>query len=585
MLLSYEDETPLLVVNIVTHLKKFVKTNFNLLFLKKYIFYAYFIDFIHQKMCNIIKGDGLNMKNIKKLICLLVMTAIIAPSAAFAEESYKVYIPNDEISMFADTDTVLTDNEKEAAKDMIASLQNFETTFDISEYNVLSGNAQNFFQSFFSLLQNEHPEIFYLENISLGTNNQNILTFTYSMTDDEIKENQKLIDNECKKIVSTIPKDASDFEKTLIVHDYITSHYEYDTSYQIRTLPDTVKEKKCVCQGYSYLFMHIMNNYLNIECTSVPSIECNHMWNKIKIDGKWYNVDVTADDPTPNMSTYTNHSSFLLSDEDIKTVSPSLHSVWNDTQWDGTPAITAESDDYNDSVVRSASNVAVMDGKIYCFDSDNNLCTLDAENNTLTPVYTASTDYIWFVYGNHYPCYKLSYSAIVTYNNKLYFNSPNKVFEFDPATNTATEIYEYTDEPDVSETYLYGLAVKGTKLCAEYSTNPNSGVNELITIINDPTISYSSNITKNDNGTYTISVTPNIETDDTPILYVAEYDENHILKHISPYECTEPVSVNVDDESKSLTAFVWSENKQPLAKTTSIDCSDASDTPTDNIIE
>ena len=331
--------------------------------------------------------------------------------------------------------------------------------------------------------------------------------------------------------------------------------------------------------------MHIMNNYLNIECTSVPSIECNHMWNKIKIDGKWYNVDVTADDPTPNMSTYTNHSSFLLSDEDIKTVSPSLHSVWNDTQWDGTPAITAESDDYNDSVVRSASNVAVMDGKIYCFDSDNNLCTLDAENNTLTPVYTASTDYIWFVYGNHYPCYKLSYSAIVTYNNKLYFNSPNKVFEFDPATNTATEIYEYTDEPDVSETYLYGLAVKGTKLCAEYSTNPNSGVNELITIINDPTISYSSNITKNDNGTYTNSVTPNIETDDTPILYVAEYDENHILKHISPYECTEPVSVNVDDESKSLTAFVWSENKQPLAKTTSIDCSDASDTPTDNIIE
>ena len=31
VLLSYEDETPLLVVNIVTHLKKFVKTNFNLI--------------------------------------------------------------------------------------------------------------------------------------------------------------------------------------------------------------------------------------------------------------------------------------------------------------------------------------------------------------------------------------------------------------------------------------------------------------------------------------------------------------------------------------------------------------------------
>ena len=85
-----------------------------------------------------------------------------------------------------------------------------------------------------------------------------------------------------------------------------------------------------------------------------------------------------------------------------------------------------------------------------------------------------------------------------------------------------------------------------------------------------------------------LTITPTDGTIDkiaTSKLYVAEYDENHILKHISPYECTEPVSVNVDDESKSLTAFVWSENKQPLAKTTSIDCSDASDTPTDNIIE
>lgn len=590
----------MLVVNIVTHLKKFVKTNFNLLFLKKYIFYAYFIDFIHQKMYNIIKGDGLNMKNIKKLICLLVMTAIIAPSAAFAEESYKVYIPNDEISMFADTDTVLTDNEKEAAKDMIASLQNFETTFDISEYNVLSGNAQNFFQSFFSLLQNEHPEIFYLENISLGTNNQNILTFTYSMTDDEIKENQKLIDNECKKIVSTIPKDASDFEKTLIVHDYITSHYEYDTSYTIRTLYDTVKEKKCVCQGYSYLFMHIMNNYLNIECTSVPSDICRHMWNKVKIDDKWYNVDLTADDPVPNMSSFSNHQYFLLSDSELKSVSEAsvkeanegvyiedqdIHRTWNNSQWDGTAAITSENDDYKDSVVRSASNVVVMDGKIYCFDSDNNLCTLDAENNILTPVYTDSANYIWFVYGSHDPYYTSKYSTVVAYNNKLYFNSPNKVFEFDTKTNTAKEVYEYTDEPNVSETYLYGLTVKDDELYTEYSTNIRYGADKLIKIINNPTKTYSSNITKNENGTYTISVTPNIETDDTPILYVAEYDENHILKHISPYEYTEPVSVNVDNESKSLTAFVWSKNKQPLAKTTSIDCSDASDTTTDNIIE
>ena len=186
-------------------------------------------------------------------------------------------------------------------------------------------------------------------------------------------------------------------------------------------------------------------------------------------------------------------NTFLLSDSELKSVSEAsvkeanegvyiedqdIHRTWNNSQWDGTAAITSENDDYKDSVVRSASNVVVMDGKIYCFDSDNNLCTLDAENNILTPVYTDSANYIWFVYGSHDPYYTSKYSTVVAYNNKLYFNSPNKVFEFDTKTNTAKEVYEYTDEPNVSETYLYGLTVKDDELYTEYSTNIRYGADK-----------------------------------------------------------------------------------------------------------
>ncbi len=56
------------------------------------------------------------------------------------------------------------------------------------------------------------------------------------MEKDEIKEAQKLIDDECDKISASVPTDATDVEKVLFVHDYITSHYEYDTTYQNRTL-------------------------------------------------------------------------------------------------------------------------------------------------------------------------------------------------------------------------------------------------------------------------------------------------------------------------------------------------------------
>ena len=65
----------------------------------------------------------------------------------------------------------------------------------------------------------------------------------------------------------------------------------------------------------------------------------------------------------------------------------------------------------------------------------------------------------------------------------MYFNSPNKVFEFDTKTNTAKEIYEYTEIPDISKTYLFGLTVKDGNLCAEYTTNLMNGVESFITII------------------------------------------------------------------------------------------------------
>ena len=67
-----------------------------------------------------------------------------------------------------------------------------------------------------------------------------------------------MIDDECNEIVSSVPKDATELEKVLFVHDYITSHYEYDMSYQNRNLYTAVRDKKCVCQGYSYLFMYII---------------------------------------------------------------------------------------------------------------------------------------------------------------------------------------------------------------------------------------------------------------------------------------------------------------------------------------
>ena len=54
------------------------------------------------------------MKNIKKFICLLIVTVLITPSIAIAEDTYSGYFNNEEITMFADTSVKISENEKSA---------------------------------------------------------------------------------------------------------------------------------------------------------------------------------------------------------------------------------------------------------------------------------------------------------------------------------------------------------------------------------------------------------------------------------------------------------------------------------------
>ena len=96
------------------------------------------------------------------------------------------------------------------------------------------------------------------------------------------------------------------YQDIKMVHDYLVDNLEYDTSISrphIYTIYGALINKVCVCEGYARAFKYIMDE-LNIPCvivmgegTNSQNQTENHAWNYVKIDGRWYAIDTTWDDP------------------------------------------------------------------------------------------------------------------------------------------------------------------------------------------------------------------------------------------------------------------------------------------------
>ena len=129
-------------------------------------------------------------------------------------------------------------------------------------------------------------------------------------------------------IDSIITKGMSDFDKAKAIHDYMVVNIDYDyDNYLADTIPNAsyniigaLKNKYAVCAGYAKTFK-LLCELAGLECTYVTGTAGGpHAWNQVKIDDKWYNVDVTWDDPVSTDKLFDDHkynrySYFLISDE------------------------------------------------------------------------------------------------------------------------------------------------------------------------------------------------------------------------------------------------------------------------------
>jgi len=251
-------------------------------------------------------------------------------------------------------------NSEDFYKVVRYGLCNFESslTLDIRNYK---GSYKDDFKSVYSRAKVAAEDFTRIKNYSSGlkysANSMRMtLTFEYNYSKGEFKkrlENVRAALNKARYAVANlITSGMSDFEKELILHDYIVNNVRYDIeNYKKNPIPDSSFEEYgalvlgvAVCEGYSRA-MKLLCDLSGIECIIVTGtsisrgVQEGHAWNIVKIDGEYYHLDVTYDDPvTEDGSNALIHDYFNLSDDEMK-----LYCDWDKTAY---PACTSTKNSY-----------------------------------------------------------------------------------------------------------------------------------------------------------------------------------------------------------------------------------------------
>lgn len=118
---------------------------------------------------------------------------------------------------------------------------------------------------------------------------------------------------------SIISESMSTYEKELAIHDYLVSTCEYvegSAKTRMNSAYGALVEQRTMCNGYAEA-MRLLLACSGVESLIVTGVAdgVDHAWNKVNVDGTWYHVDATWDDPTPDDPGKVLHTYFNLPDD------------------------------------------------------------------------------------------------------------------------------------------------------------------------------------------------------------------------------------------------------------------------------
>lgn len=400
----------------------------------------------------------------KRTVSVILIIAILASVAAVFSVSAE---PSDKLVRVCDH--------------IAERLMNGESEIDVSEFGLEATSTE--LLAVLNYLHLQYPDLFFVDftkGISYSRTPASIvLTITFFVKSysipfsDVLEEYNDMISDCIAEIELDMP--ANDLGRVLAAHRFILQNFEYDGAAAVRDTYTMLKTHTAVCEGYALLFMTLMQ-HMGFEVSYARSDRMQHVWNLIKLDGSWYHLDPTWDDPvnvhivTDNML-YTNFmksdSAFISSAAETgKHYSVEKHYDCTDRRYD----------DYFWNTVSSPVYTFADNDFWYIGSSGDLIHRVDGAETVM-----ASHNAHWYSYNgverSTYGYYSnsvtsgYSFSGLVYFDGCLFYNDADNVYCYSIDSGVETVFYS---NPDISRGNIYGIRRNGDQLTIEFSYRPDA---------------------------------------------------------------------------------------------------------------
>lgn len=136
----------------------------------------------------------------------------------------------------------------------------------------------------------------------------------------ESKEMTEQVRSYVKELIASMNLSQYTAEQQIkVLHDWVVTHVQYDEGLTRYTAYEALTEGLAVCQGYAMLgYMLYSEAGFDVRIVEGTAKGQEHAWNMIKLDDRWYQLDLTWDDPIGQAADEVSYRYYLVNNDELR---------------------------------------------------------------------------------------------------------------------------------------------------------------------------------------------------------------------------------------------------------------------------